>query len=206
MPPISTRSVGSTRPTTLGWASWCVACASKAGRPRTLRIACLTLDTLAEAGDAAAQDKALGHIIDGLRALGADTVVIDAAAAASSARAPPRRCLLSHAAPTPLRQDLLGRATWQIRTRAGVDVFLRLPLAAAAMAVGAANTPRLFAEMLRYARERRRGDRDPRSDGLHACRRQRPGRSSALGAPRSIPQDLAAGAGSAWRLIARRPA
>jgi poly-beta-1,6-N-acetyl-D-glucosamine N-deacetylase len=123
----------------------------EAARPSTLRIACLRLDALAAAGDAAAQDQALGHIIEGLRALGANTVVIDAAAATSSAQAP----LGDVYFPTPLlplRQDLLGRATWQIRTRAGVDVFLRLPLAPAAAAVGAANTPRLFADMLRYAR------------------------------------------------------
>jgi hypothetical protein len=51
-----------------------------------------------------------------------------------------------------MRRDLLGRATWQIRTRGGSDVFLHLPLAATAAAVGNANVPRLFAEMLRYAR------------------------------------------------------
>jgi hypothetical protein len=51
-----------------------------------------------------------------------------------------------------LRRDVLGRATWQIRTRAGSDVFLHLPLAASAAAVGKANVPRLFADMLRYAR------------------------------------------------------
>jgi hypothetical protein len=48
--------------------------------------------------------------------------------------------------------DVLGRATWQIRTRAGADVYLHLPLGAAAAAVGPANVPRLFGEMLRYAR------------------------------------------------------
>ena len=123
----------------------------EAARPQTLRIACLRLDALATAGDGAAQDKALGHIIEGLRALGANTVVIDAAAATSSAQAPLGDVYFLTPL-LPLRQDLLGRATWQIRTRAGVDVFLRLPLAPAAAAVGAANTPRLFADMLRYAR------------------------------------------------------
>ncbi len=123
----------------------------EAPRPQSLRIACLGLDALAAAGDGAAQDQALGHIIEGLRALGANAVVIDANVATTSSQAPLGEVYF----PTPLlplRQDLLGRATWQIRTRAGVDVFLRLPLAPSVAAVGAANTPRLFADMLRYAR------------------------------------------------------
>ena len=48
--------------------------------------------------------------------------------------------------------DILGRATWQIRTRGGADIFLHLPLAAATKAVGVANVPRLYAEMIRHAR------------------------------------------------------
>lgn len=120
-------------------------------RPRTRRIACVTLDALAAAGSGRQQDEALGHMIEGLRALGANTVVIDAYAALPSATAP----LGAVYFPTklrPLRMDVLGRATWQIRTRAGSDVFLHLPLAASAAAVGKVNVPRLFADMLRYAR------------------------------------------------------
>ncbi|HEY2593890.1 MAG TPA: poly-beta-1,6-N-acetyl-D-glucosamine N-deacetylase PgaB, partial [Chloroflexota bacterium] len=110
-------------------------------RPQTLRIACLSLDAVAAAGDNAAQDKALGRIIEDLRTLGANTVVIDAGAATSSATAP----LAEVYFPTPLlplREDLLGRATWQIRARLGADIFLHLPLAPAALAVGPQNTPR----------------------------------------------------------------
>jgi poly-beta-1,6-N-acetyl-D-glucosamine N-deacetylase len=120
-------------------------------RPLTRRIACLTLDALATAGSGRQQDEVLGHVIEGLRALGANTVVIDANAALRSAAAP----LGAVYFPTklrPLRTDILGRATWQIRTRAGSDVFLHLPLAASAAGVGKANVPRLFADMLRYAR------------------------------------------------------
>jgi biofilm PGA synthesis lipoprotein PgaB len=120
-------------------------------RPEKRRIACLTLGALATAGSARRQDEMLGHIVEGLRALGTNTVVIDANAALPSAAAP----LGAVYFPTklrPLRMDLLGRATWQIRTRAGSDVFLHLPLAAAAAAVGRANVPELFADMLRYAR------------------------------------------------------
>src|SRR5204863_17120 len=50
----------------------------------------------------------------------------------------------------PLRADLLSRATWQIRSRGGADVFVHLPLAAAATAIGAQNVPQLFGDMTRY--------------------------------------------------------
>jgi biofilm PGA synthesis lipoprotein PgaB len=119
--------------------------------PGKRRIACLTLDALAAAGSGRRQDEVLGHIIEGLRVLGTNTVVIDANVALPSAVAPIGAVYF----PTklrPLRMDLLGRATWQIRTRAGSDVFLHLPLAAAAAAVGKPNVPQLFADMLRYAR------------------------------------------------------
>jgi hypothetical protein len=120
-------------------------------RPHTLRIACLGLDELAAAGTGSEQDEALGHVIEGLRALGANTVVIDANAALPSPDAPLGAVFF----PTrlrPLQLDLLGRAVWQIRTRGGADVFVHLPLAAAAAAVGNANVPHLFADMLRYTR------------------------------------------------------
>jgi peptidoglycan/xylan/chitin deacetylase (PgdA/CDA1 family) len=122
-------------------------------RPHTVRIACLTLDALAAAGGGRRQDEKLGQIIEGLRALGTNTVIIDASATLPSAEA----SLAGVYFPTTfrrlrMRMDLLGRATWQIRTRGGSDVFLHLPVAAAAAAVGKANVARLFAEMLRYAR------------------------------------------------------
>ena len=120
-------------------------------RPRTRRIACVTLDALAAAGSGRQQDEVLGHIIEGLRALGANVVVIDANAALPSAAAP-LGAVYFPSKFRPLRKDVLGRATWQIRTRAGSDVYLHLPLAASAAAVGKANVPRLFADMLRYAR------------------------------------------------------
>ncbi len=120
-------------------------------RPHTRRIACVTLDALAAAGSGPRQDEKLGHIIEGLRALGTNTVVIDANVALPSATAPLGAVYFPNKF-RPMRMDLLGRATWQIRTRAGSDVFLHLPLAAAAAAVGKANVSRLFADMLRYTR------------------------------------------------------
>jgi poly-beta-1,6-N-acetyl-D-glucosamine N-deacetylase len=118
-------------------------------RPATRRIACLTLDALAAVGPGAAQDEALGHIVEGLRALGTNTVVIDANVALPSPGAPlsavyfPNRLL-------PMRLDLLSRATWQIRTRASNDVYLHLPLEAATAAVGEAGVPTLFSDMTRH--------------------------------------------------------
>jgi peptidoglycan/xylan/chitin deacetylase (PgdA/CDA1 family) len=119
--------------------------------PQTRRIACLTLDSLAAAGDSAAQNEALGRLIEGLRSLGANTVVIEGGAVTSA----PRQPLGDVFFPTelrPMRADLVGRTTWQIGTRAGAEVFLHLPLAAAAAAVGDANVPQLFADLSRHAR------------------------------------------------------
>ena len=119
-------------------------------RPATRRIACLSLDALASVGPGAAQDEALGRTIEGLRALGTNTVVIDANVALASPGARltavyfPNRLV-------PLRTDLLSRATWQIRTRAGSDVFLRLPIDSAVATVGEAGVPTLFADMMRHA-------------------------------------------------------
>lgn len=118
--------------------------------PATRRIACVSLDGIAAAGDAAAQDVALGAMIEGLRALGANTAVIDAHAGLATAETP----LGDVYFPTrlrPLRLDLLSRAVWQIRTRAGAEAFLRLPLAAAVAAVGEAAMPSLFADMMRHS-------------------------------------------------------
>jgi biofilm PGA synthesis lipoprotein PgaB len=118
------------------------------GRPTSRRIACLTLDALAAVGPGAAQDEALGRIIEGLRALGTNTVVIDGNVALAS----PGAKLGEVYFPTrlvPMRADLLSRATWQIRTRGRSDVFLRLPLEAAAATVGEAGVPTLFADMMR---------------------------------------------------------
>jgi poly-beta-1,6-N-acetyl-D-glucosamine N-deacetylase len=118
------------------------------GRPATRRIACLRIDALASLPIGPAQDEALGRLIEGLRALGTNTVVIDANAALP-AGAPLGGVFF----PTPLRPlaaDVLSRATWQIHTRGGSDVFLRLPLDAATAAVGEARVPELFADMMRY--------------------------------------------------------
>jgi poly-beta-1,6-N-acetyl-D-glucosamine N-deacetylase len=117
--------------------------------PATRRVACLTLDALAGAGPGAAQDAVLGAMIEGLRSLGANIAVVDAHAGPLAAGAPLGEVYFPNAQ-RPLRADLLSRATWQLRTRGGADVFLRLPLDSAAAAVGDAGVPALFADMARY--------------------------------------------------------
>jgi biofilm PGA synthesis lipoprotein PgaB len=118
--------------------------------PATRRVACLTLDQLAAAGVGPAQDAALGAMIEGVRSLGANIVVIDAQAG-PLASGTPMGDVYFPTSLRPLRTDLLSRATWQLRTRGGADVYLRLPIDAAAAAVGEASVPALFADMARHA-------------------------------------------------------
>jgi poly-beta-1,6-N-acetyl-D-glucosamine N-deacetylase len=76
--------------------------------------------------------------------------VIDANAALPSSNAPLGAVFF----PTrlrPLRADLLSRAVWQLRTRGGADVYVHLPLAPTAAALGGAGTLDLYADMARYA-------------------------------------------------------
>ena len=118
--------------------------------PATRRIACVSLDGLAAVGSGAAQDEALGKIIEKLRALGANMVVIDAQAGPVAGSRPltevyfPNKLL-------PMRADLLSRVVWQLRTRGGAEAFVRLPLGAAAAAVGEAQVPQLYADMMRHS-------------------------------------------------------
>lgn len=116
--------------------------------PATRRVACVSLDGLAAVAPGVPQDEALGAMIEGLRTLGANVAVIDAHVATPTPNAPiqevyfPNRFL-------PMRADLLSRVSWQLRTRGGVEAFLRLPVGAAAAAVGEARVPELFADMMR---------------------------------------------------------
>jgi biofilm PGA synthesis lipoprotein PgaB len=120
-------------------------------RAETVRIACLTLDRLAAISDPAAQDAALGRMIEAVRALGANTLVLDAQARLPSSDAPLGPVFF----PTrlrPLAADVLGRVVWQMRTRADIDtVYLHLPFAAARRAVGDADVSALYADLFRYA-------------------------------------------------------
>ena len=117
-------------------------------QPRIRRLVCLRLDALA-AMDVAAQDEALGQLIEDLRKLGANIVMIYAYAALPSPTAPLGDVFF----PTslrPLRADLLSRVSWQLRTRAGVEVYTHLPIDPSVAAVGADHVAALYADMAKY--------------------------------------------------------
>ena len=117
-------------------------------QPRIRRIVCLGLDALA-AMDAAAQDEALGQLVEDLRKLGANIVMIYAYAALPSPTAPLGDVFF----PTslrPLKADLLSRVSWQLRSRAGVEVYTHLPIDPAVAAVGADHVAALYADMAKY--------------------------------------------------------
>jgi peptidoglycan/xylan/chitin deacetylase (PgdA/CDA1 family) len=108
-------------------------------RPETVRVACLGLDELA-ATPAAGQDEKLGRMIEDLRSLGANKVVI-AGNAALTAIGATVDSVYFPSARLPMRADLLSRVTWQIRSRAGAEVYLYLP---------GVPPPDLMAEMVRH--------------------------------------------------------
>lgn len=101
--------------------------------PATRRVVCLALDPLAQGGPAD-QEQALGKTIEALRRLGANTVVLD-----PSVSHPPGTPMGPVWFRTPLRpmaQDLFSFIAWQLRSRAGVDVYARVDLGAAEAAMG----------------------------------------------------------------------
>ena len=86
-------------------------------------------------GDDAGMNERLGHAIERLRTLGVTAVVLDAAVIGADGRIEatwfPNREL-------PVRADILSRISWQIQSRAGVIVDLRLPSSAALATLGSA--------------------------------------------------------------------
>jgi peptidoglycan/xylan/chitin deacetylase (PgdA/CDA1 family) len=77
-------------------------------RPETVRAACVALDALAAVAGPE-QDDRLGRMIENLRALGANKLIVDGRA----------------------RRDILSRATWQMHTRLPAEVYIRVPRDAA---------------------------------------------------------------------------
>jgi biofilm PGA synthesis lipoprotein PgaB len=78
-------------------------------------------------------EKALGDAIERTRSLGATHVIVDAGVVGAGGRLEavwfPNRVL-------PVKADILTRLTWQIRTRAGVQVVVALPVQAAHAVTG----------------------------------------------------------------------
>jgi hypothetical protein len=100
--------------------------------PAATRFVCVDPAAL-WTGDLAGTDERLGKLIERLRKLGATAALIDAAQAGSDGRLTgawfPNTQL-------PMQADLLSRLAWQLQTRAGVQAFVRLPVAAARATLG----------------------------------------------------------------------
>lgn len=108
-------------------------------RPDLQRIAHVDLDYVYDA-DPARQEENLGHLLDRIKAMGVDTVYLQAFAdpdgnGAADALYFPNRHL-------PMRADLFNRAAWQLRTRAGVKVYAWMPVLAFELPAGHAPVAR----------------------------------------------------------------
>ena len=94
-------------------------------RPETVRATCVELDDLAMLSGAP-QDERLGRLIEDLRTLGANKIIVETKARDGTA----------------MRPDILSRAVWQLHSRVPAEVYLRLASTAA---------PAEISEMLRRA-------------------------------------------------------
>jgi biofilm PGA synthesis lipoprotein PgaB len=98
-----------------------------------VRGLCLPLDEL-NAATAGEREARLGRAIELVAAFQPSLVLLGAAARDGGAYFPNDRL--------PVRADLFGRATWQLRTRAGVAVYGEVPLEAAG--AGAESVPAVY--------------------------------------------------------------
>ncbi len=117
-----------------------------AADPEQRRILCLGLDGIATKGAGAIE--ALGNTIEEIRKLGANVVVLDPIAQMKDGHI---ASAWFPSALVPTKTDFLSFAAWQIRTRAGVRVFLKIDLAAAEATVGRARVADLVREIVRVA-------------------------------------------------------
>jgi peptidoglycan/xylan/chitin deacetylase (PgdA/CDA1 family) len=113
--------------------------------PPALRLVCADGTAVAGAAD---QDAALGKLIESVRTLGANMAVLDAHLPGEAGRL---GAALYPTALLPRGPDVLNRMVWQVRTRGGVEVFVRIDLAAAAASVSAERVAELVADIVRMA-------------------------------------------------------
>lgn len=113
--------------------------------PTPRRLLCLGLDEIAGANEAETE-AAFGRTIEDVRRLGATTVILDPAVAGG-----PMQSVWFPNSILPMKADFFGFAVWQLRSRAGVDVFARVDLHSAATAIGTERIPELVREMMRVA-------------------------------------------------------
>jgi len=128
----------------------------------TIRAVCIDLSGLASASDRVEQDGVLGKMIEDVRRLGANTAIIGALRLAPDGKTP-----IASWVPTsvlPVEADILSRAARQLENRAGVGVYVRLPLASLMPIVGEAGAIRLGQDIARASLMRGLaldGDGDP---------------------------------------------
>jgi peptidoglycan/xylan/chitin deacetylase (PgdA/CDA1 family) len=92
--------------------------------PGPHRYAVVKLSDLAADSDAAAEEN-LGRLIEATRRLGLSALHLEAFADDNADGRPD--AAFAPGGDLPVRRDYLGRAAWQLRTRAGVDIILRVP-------------------------------------------------------------------------------
>ncbi len=113
--------------------------------PPALRLTCVESAGVAGAAD---QDAALGKLIEKIRMLGANIVVLDAHLPGEAGRL---GAALYPTALLPRGPDVLNRMVWQVRTRGGAEVFVRVDLGAAAATVGEARVAELVGDLVRMS-------------------------------------------------------
>ena len=127
----------------------------------TIRAVCIDLSGLAAARGRDEQDGVLGRMIEDVRRLGANTAIINALRLAPDGKP------IASWLPTsvlPVEADILSRAARQLENRAGVGVYVRLPLKSLVPLVGEAGAIRLGQDIARAALMRGLaldGDGDP---------------------------------------------
>jgi peptidoglycan/xylan/chitin deacetylase (PgdA/CDA1 family) len=115
----------------------------------TIRAVCIDLSGLASAQGRDEQDAVLGKMLEDVRRLGANTAIINALRFAPDGKTP-----VASWVPTsvlPVEADILSRAARQLENRAGVGVYVRLPLKSLVPLVGEAGAIRLGQDVARAA-------------------------------------------------------
>ena len=127
----------------------------------TIRAVCVDLSGLASARGRDEQDGILGRMIEDVLRLGANTAIINAFRLAPDGKP------IASWVPTsvlPVEADILSRAARQLENRAGVGVYVRLPLKSLVPVVGEAGAITLGQDIARAALMRGLaldGDGDP---------------------------------------------
>ena len=126
-----------------------------APRPRTRRIVCLRLDAMAAMGAGAQDEAALGRLIEDVRTLGANTVMIHAYAALLVPRRPAGRRLLSDGAQAAQGRPAVARELADAHPRAGSTSTRTCPSTLPRRRSAQRNVPALYRRHGEVHRDRR---------------------------------------------------